>query len=136
MNIQKIIIGTIVGGIVLFLAGWAIWGTGLDTYIDAHTTQYDGLKKEMPSLALMFLACTTTAFLFSVIFERWANIATPRSGALLGATIAPLMGLNAELMMLSSMNLIDTQVILVNVLGNILWGAIGGAVIGWLMGRS
>ena len=136
MNIQKILIGTIVGGIVLTLAGFLIWGLGLESIIQSHTKTYEGLANESGS-AFVYIAisCFTTALLISVIFNRWANISTARSGAMAGAVIAALVGIVADTMVMGQYNLLDPIVLIINIFGNLAWGALGGAAIGWLLGR-
>ena len=136
MNIQKILLGTVVGGIVLTLAGFLIWGLGLESFIQSHTASYDGLaKSEDAAFPFIIISCLATALLMSLVFNRWANISTAKTGASAGAVIAILVGLSADAMVLGQYNLIDSTVLLLNVIGNAVWGAVGGAAIGWLMGR-
>ena len=96
----------------------------------------EGLVNESGS-AFVYIAisCFTTALLISVIFNRWANISTARSGAMAGAVIAALVGIVADTMVMGQYNLLDPIVLIINIFGNLAWGAIGGAAIGWLLGR-
>jgi hypothetical protein len=136
MDLKKILIGTIVGGIVLFLAGGLIWGMLLEPIIKNHTTQYDGIMKAQEAgMPFIAISCLASALLISLVFNRWASISTAKTGASAGAVIAILLGIIADSMVLGQYELIDTPVLLMNIVGNAIWGAIGGAVIGWLMGR-
>ena len=135
MDIQKIAIGTIVGGIVLFLAGWVIWGTGLEGFLADNMVNHSGLMKER-ELGLTAASCMVSALLLSIIYNRWAGIKTPKTGAIAGAVILSLVGFAADLGIMSSMNLINSTVVLTDIVANGLWGAIGGAAIGWLLGRG
>ena len=77
-----------------------------------------------------------SAFLFTLIYQRWAGIKTFVTGAKAGAILAALIGLSSELMILAEYNIIDSTIVATNVIGNLVWGALGGGVIGWILGRG
>lgn len=136
MDVTKILLGTIVGAIVMFFSGWLIWGFGLHNFQTANTVQYEGLVKEMPSLGITFAAMIATALLWSIIFNRWAGIKTFATGAKAGAMIAILTGLSTGFMNMSMMNLWTWPIVLSDLGGNLIWGAISGGVIGFILGRG
>ncbi len=135
MDAKKTILGTLAGTVVMFLAGWAIWGFALFNIQKNHTQEYEGLMPDMPNMLLMALSMVSAALLFTIIFDRWAGIKTFKTGAMAGAVIALLIGLNHDLMWLASANLIDGTVVLTNIVGNLVWGALAGGVIGWVLGK-
>ena len=134
MDIQKIIIGSIIGGLVFFLGGWLIWGTGLEGFLSENMIEHNGLMKER-DLMLTGASCLVSALLLSLIFNRWAGIKTAKTGAIAGTVIMALIGLSADLSSMSAMNLINGTVVMTQIVANALWGAIGGAAIRWFMGR-
>ena len=136
MNYQKMLLSTLAGGVVFYLAGWLIWGIALGGIQDSHTVNYDGLAREMPDMVAMVLSMLASAFLYYYIFDKWAGIKTFVTGAKAGALLAVLIGLGHGLLMHSMMNLIDYTVIATDLVGNAVWGALGGGVIGWLLGRG
>ncbi len=136
MNLQKTLIATIVGAIVMFLAGYLIWGIILEPIQKSHITSYLGFERAEPNYILMFLSMLAAALLITIIFQRWAGIKTAVTGAKAGAIIGILIGLHFDLMTLAMTNWYDTFVVITNALGNIAWGAIGGAVIGFILGRE
>lgn len=136
MNYQKMLLSTLAGGVVFYFAGWLIWGMALAPIQDGHMVNYEGLSKEMPDMVPMVISMFVTAFMFYYIFDRWAGIKTFVTGAKAGALLAVLMGLGHGLLMHSTMNLIDYTVIGTDLIGNAVWGALGGGVIGWLLGRG
>lgn len=136
MDLSKILLATLGGAFVFFLLGWIIWGFALYGIHEANTITYEGLQKEYPDLILIAVSMVFQALLYSIIFNRWAGISTFASGAKAGALIAGLSGFGYSLMMMASMNLINFTVAGTDLFGNLLWGAIGGGVIGWILGRG
>jgi hypothetical protein len=136
MNIQKILLATLGGGIALFIAGWLIWGFGLAGLHQAHTTSYEGLQKAVPDMILLVIGQLLWGLLLAVIFNRWAGIKTFATGAKAGAVIAMLATLAADMMNMSMLNWYDWTVVGTNVIGSLVWGAIGGGVVGWILGRG
>jgi len=136
MNYQKMLISTLAGAVVFYFAGFLIWGIALSGIQESHSVNYDGLAREAPDMVAMALSMIASAFLFAYIFDRWAGIKTFVTGAKAGALLAVFIGLGHGLLMHSMMNLIDYTVIATDVVGNAIWGALGGGVIGYLLGRG
>ena len=136
MNFQKIILATLGGAVVFFLAGWLIWGIALAGIHAEHTTVYEGLQKTMPSMVLVAAGQIVIALLFAIIYHRWAGIKTFATGAKAGALIAVLTTLSQDLMNMAFLNLYDWTVVITNIVGSLIWGAVGGGVIGWILGRG
>jgi len=139
MNYQKILIATLGGAVVFFFAGWIIWGMALAGTRAAHMTHYDGLMKpegETQSFILIAVAMIVTALLYAIIYNRWAGIKTFATGAKAGAVIAVLAGLSSGIMSMAMMNLLDWTLVGIDVVGNLIWGALGGGAIGWILGRG
>ena len=131
MNYTKLLLATLGGTVAFFLAGWVIWGIVLEPIMADHYIHYDGLRKEVPNMMLMILAMLVTALLYAIIFHRWASISTFATGAKAGAIISLLAGLGTSLMFMSMMNWADWTVVFSDVVGNLIYGAIGGGVI-WM----
>lgn len=51
----KILAGTVIGGIVMWLLGFLIFGVIFDSYMKAGVHQYPGLIKESPEMISLFL---------------------------------------------------------------------------------
>ena len=136
MDYKKILLATLGGTVVLYFLGYAIWGFGLDGIHRANTETYEGLRKAMPNMPYLVLSMAFTAFLMSYIFDRWAGISTFKGGAKAGALIATLIGLGHDFLWLSMNNLFNETVMATNIVGNLVWGALGGGVIAWILGRG
>lgn len=135
MNAKQIGLATLAGTVAMFFGGWLIWGMALHNFQQSHTQVYEGLQPEMPNMPLMVLSMVAFALLYSIIFDRWAGIKTFATGAKAGALIATLIGLGHDLMWVASANLIDGTVVGTNVIANLVWGALAGGVIGWVLGK-
>jgi hypothetical protein len=131
----KSIIAAIVGAIVAFLAGWVIWGMLLMDFYQAHTTQYEGLYKEPMNLAGIFVSQLAWGFLLAYLLEKM-SVNTFAGGFLHGAIIFFLITLAFDVFMYSSMNLMDTTIIAVDVIVNAIFGGIIGGVIAMMLGRG
>lgn len=134
MNITKMLLGTLIGGVALFLSGWLIWGFLLAGLQDGHRTSVEGIYKTEPDVLLIFISCLAGGALLTLIFNRWAGIQTWATGAKAGAMIMLLYGLMADLAVMAEFTIIDSTFVLLNIGGNIIWGAIGGAVVGAYLG--
>ncbi len=136
MNYQKLLLATIGGAIVFFLAGWLIWGFALAGLHEEHTTVYEGFRKAAPSWGLLAVAQIVTALLYAIIYNRWAGIKTFATGAKAGAVIAVLTTLGTDLVNIAFLNWYDWTVVITNIVGAAIWGALGGGAIGWILGRG
>ncbi|MCX6235701.1 MAG: hypothetical protein NT175_13445 [Bacteroidetes bacterium] len=130
----RLIIATLVGGIVSFFLGWLIFGVLLMNYYEANTTQYAGLMREMPNIILMIIANLANAFLLAFIFQRWAGIKTIVKGLLGGMLVTFLIILSMDFYLLACMNLYTPTSIIVDIIVNTAFGGIIGGIIGWVLG--
>ncbi len=135
MNTKKILVATLVGAVAFFLLGWIIWGMLLQGFMADHMTHYDGLIKEPPNMILMFVSMIFSALFYAIIFNRWANISTFKTGLQAGAIISVLLGLSYGLFDLSYFNLRDVTAVVVDVFANAVYGGLGGGIIAWVLGK-
>ena len=134
--LTRILAAAIAGGIAFFFFGFLIYGLLLDpTVMKPNTIEYAGLMKETPSWIPLVLANLVSAFMLAYIFENWAGIRTLAGGIKGGAIIYFLISLSFQLMFIAFWNL--TKNYLPNaadVVGSTVLGAIGGGVIGQVLG--
>lgn len=135
MNVKNVSLATLGGAVVFFFAGWLIWGMFLENLMQNYMVEYTNLKKPMPNMGWMVASMFVSAFLLSYIFDKWAGIKTFSSGAKAGALICVLIGLGHGFMAISTLNLMSIQAVGIELVGNLLWGALGGGTIGWILGK-
>jgi hypothetical protein len=130
----RLIIATLVGGIVSFFLGWLVFGLLLMNFYTTNLTEYSGLMKEMPNLILIAISCLANAFLLAFIFQRWAGIKTIVKGLLGGMLVTFLIMLSMDLYFIASMNLFNPTLIIVDIIVNTVIGGIIGGIIAWVLG--
>jgi hypothetical protein len=134
MNI-RVLLATVVGAITVFVLGYLIFGILTYSYVNEVAIQYAGLYKKPPDFTLLFLKNIVQAFLLVFIFEYLGGIRTFLGGLKNGAIIMFLVTLSVNLSLMSIMNLnTGVRAEILDVLGETVRFAIGGGVIGAVLG--
>lgn len=133
MNTKTLISG-LAGGIVIFLAGYLIYGLIMMNYFMSNMVSYPGLMKEPMELWAMAVGNIILGILLAYILNL-AGIVSATRGATTGAIVLFLIGLSINLIMFAQMNLSPLQVSIVDSICMAIMGALAGSVIGWLLGR-
>ena len=135
INLVRIGLATFAGSVVLFIAGYAIWGFLLGDYFAANELAYPGLSRQPPSLVMLFASNVVFALLLTIVFERWAGVRTPLAGLAAGGMVGVLIHLGFELSILGYMNLYRSVApVLVDVIAEAARTALAGAVVGVVLG--
>ena len=103
MNTKSFLLSGITGTIVSFLLGFLFYG---HLFTDLYP---DDLESCM---LFILLGCLFYAFTFALIFNRWANISTFKSGAKAGFLIGLLWTLSMNFFMYSSGSSLDSNFLL------------------------
>lgn len=143
MNIQKILIGGIVGGIVAFLLGWAIFGIVLHDMMEAGKTKFSGAgvwkvdtETEMQTIIWAIAAAQFAwSFLLAWLFSKMGTTGA-MSGFINGFLIFLLMAAGFDLMMYAFSNLYVPSFYIKDILLSGAMGGVVGAVIAWVMGMG
>ena len=134
MNIRALL-ATVAGAITVFVLGYLIFGLLTAPYVKEVAIQYAGLRKEPPDFTLLILKNIVQALLLVFIFEYLAGIRTFLGGLKNGAIVMLLVTLSGNLNLLSIMNLnTGVRAEILDVLGETVRFAIGGGVIGGVLG--
>jgi len=135
MKTNKILFGGLAGGVALYLLGWLIYGILLMDYSMANYNQC--LNRPMTEMIMwaMILSNFALGFLLAVIFS-WSNTAGILAGAKVAGIIGLLLGISLDFGFYSMTTMYpNLTVILVDVIAYIVYLALAGAVIGWVMGK-
>ena len=134
--LTRVLAATVVGGIAFFFLGFVIYGLILDPMVmKPNMNTFPGLMNDVPIWAPLVLANLVSALLLTYIFDRWASISTFMGGMQGGAIVYGLMGLSYQLMFMAFWNLSKNYTPAVaDVFGSVLMGAIGGGIIGAVLG--
>lgn len=134
MNTKTLISG-IVGGVVIFLAGYLIYGMIMMNYFMSNMVTYTGLMKEPMELWAMAVGNIVLGILLAYILQMGGVVSASR-GAGIGAIVFFMIGLSINLVMFAQMNLSPLHVSFVDAICMAIMGALAGAVIGWMLGRG
>ncbi|CAN5279809.1 hypothetical protein BH20ACI2_BH20ACI2_01470 [soil metagenome] len=134
--LTRILAATVAGGIAFFVFGFIIFGLVLDEMVmKPNMNNFPGLLNETPVWLPLILANLVSAFLLAYIFDQWAGISTFVGGLRGGAIVWFLTALSFQLMFLAFMNLHKNYIpVAADVIGSTILGAIGGGVIGLVLG--
>lgn len=134
--LTRVLGATVAGGIAFFILGFLIYGLVLDPMVmKPNMKEYAGLMNETPVWVPLVLANFVSAFLLAYIFEQWAGIRTFIGGMRGGAIVWFLISLSFQLMFAAFMNLSKNYTPAVaDVVGSTVMGALGGGVIGSVLG--
>ena len=133
MDLKKLLVGTVLGAVVALICGYIIFGMALANYMAENTSA----TKEPDMLWLIFGHLAYSG-LITYIFLQWAGIKTAVTGAKAGAIIALLGGLGFNWIWHGTSDLFPGGCVatLVDAAGGAVVWAIGGAAIGWFLGRG
>jgi len=135
MKTNKILLGGLAGGVTLFLLGWMIYGILLMDYTTANTNQcMNRPNGEMIWWALI-LSNIALGFFLSFAFT-WSNTTEIMACAKISAIIGLLLSLSINLGYYSMTNMYSNpSAIVVDIIAYIVYLAITGVVVGWVMGK-
>jgi hypothetical protein len=134
------IVAVLVGGVVMFLLGFLLFGVLFTEYFRANTVQYAGLEKDPPVFWAIFVFNLVWAALIAFALD-FAGKSGWGEGAKAGAITMFLVGLGMDLEFYAFMNIhkelapMIVHVIIVTFLG-LVAGAAMGLVLGYFDRKS
>jgi len=136
MNSNKILIGALTGGIVLFLTGGLFYGVLLKDFMADNAGTASGVMKDSPDLLWLIIGNLAYGYLLSIILGVWANKTTWSDGAKFAALIGLLMAIFFDTMMYATTNLYNMTLMITDIATMTVMSAIGGAAIGYVLGMG
>jgi hypothetical protein len=134
MNLKTLLIG-IAGGIIIFFAGFLIYGILLMDYFAANVNSFTGLIKEPTEIWAIGLGNIFWGILLAYSLNI-GRIKTGLKGGLYGSSIFFLFGLGSNFVLFGQYNLMPLFLSFVDAFCMALLGGISGMVIGWLLGKN
>jgi hypothetical protein len=134
MDIKKLLIGGIVGGILFFGLGWLIYGNLLMSFMQKHPGTATGVDRSMEDMRFLYLCLGNLlqGFLLAYIFIR-ANVKTAASGLITGGVLGALMAAGMDCIMYGTTNIISKTAMAADVAAFTVMCAVVGAVLGIVM---
>ena len=133
MNVQKLLLGSLIGGLVALAVGYLLFGVALSSYMAenaAHTKE--------PDMIWLVAGHLVYGGLVTYIFLQWAGIKTAATGAKAGFIIALLASLGFNWIWHGVSDIFPGGCVatLIDAVGGAVVWAVGGAAIGWFLGRG
>ena len=138
MNWSKYIIASLLGGLVYFFAGWAIFGVILQDLTRPPSDVADVVMIPMEEFRMSYMigGCLILGALHALVLMRWANISTWLGGFKASALMGGLFSLSAGLSLAAMYKINTLGQIGLTALGDIICCGLMGAAIGWYLGRN
>lgn len=135
MNAKRFAIGTLVGGVALFLLGFLLYGILLAKFFEANTGSATGVSKEAMEMWALALGNLAYAALLVYVFENWASISSFAGGLRAGLIIGLLVSLSYDLIMYGTTNIMNLTGVAGDVVVYAIMTGLAGGIIGWVLGR-
>ena len=133
MNINRMTIGTIVGGIVLYILGVVIWQMLFADFFAANAGSATGVAKEMPVVWAIALGSLLYAKLITYVLETGSGTKSVMDGLKAGAVVGLLLWGTVDFIYYGYFNLNNlTGVIADTVLEGVRGGIVGAVIAGVL----
>jgi len=135
MNIKKLLMGGIAGGVVFFLLGWVIYGMLLMDIMNANPGTAGNIGKNPPDFLYLIIGNLAMGFLMTYIFIR-ANVNSLGAGFITAAIVGLLMGVGYDCTAYATSTVISKKGMAVDVAAFTVMSAITGAVVGAILGMG
>lgn len=130
---KKIMAGTVVGFVVLFIMGYLIWGLLLSSMMEEGMAAAGDCAVQ-PGMGILAVVHVLLALLLTLILNG-LKVATAKAGLIAGAWISLIMALYVGLWWLGTTPYYETMNMVIDTGGSLVQGAVGGAAIGWVLGK-
>jgi len=134
MDAKRFVTGTIVGGIVLFLAGYLIFNTLLGSFFAANAGTATGVARDPMLLWSIGVGCLGLAALICYAMGA-RGVSGLGGGATVGAVVGFLTAFYIDFALYGTQNVSNLTATIVDPLASAVHGAIGGAVIGLVVSK-
>jgi hypothetical protein len=129
MDTKRLAVGTLVGGIVLYVVGYLIFTMAFADFYAANAGSATGVDREEQLIWAVALASLAYAALITFAIGNRAGSLSIGQGASTGAIVGFLLWLTADFVFYGSTNIANLTRTVVDPLLEIVHGGIGGAAI-------
>jgi len=135
MDIKRLIIGTVVGAITLYILGYLIFDLALAEFYAANAGSATGLVKDPQVIWALALGTLSYAALLAFAIGTQAGSTTIVEGVRIGAIVGFLMWFGADFIFYGIFNISNLTLTFVDSLLELIRGGITGAVIATVLGK-
>ena len=135
MDTKRIAIGTLTGGIVMYLVGYLIWGLLFADFFAANSGSATGVDREINIIWAVVLGTFSLAALVTLAVGSQAGSSTILDGFKVGAIVGFLVWFGVDFIHYGAMNLSNLTGTIIDPLLEIVRTGIGGAVVAMVLGK-
>ncbi len=135
MDTKRLIIGTIVGGIVLYILGYVIYVLAFADFFAANAGSATGVYRDNPVIWAVALGTLSYAALLTLAIGTRAGSATIVDGLKIGAIVGFLMWFGADFIHYGIANIANLTATIADSLLELIRAGISGAVIAAVLGK-
>ena len=135
MDIKRLVIGTVAGGIALFILGYVIWNMLFTDFFAANAGSATGVAKDPQVMWAIAVGTLSYAALITLAIETRAGSTTIVEGLKVGAIVGFLMWFSADMIYYGIWNVENLTAAIADSLLELVRGGIGGAVIAAVLAK-
>ena len=135
MDTKRFVVGTLVGGVVLYAAGYVIFTKAFADFYAANGGSATGVDRGGEIFWAVALASVTYAALMMFVIGNRVGSLSIGGGAAIGAIVGFLLWCTADLVIYGTTNIASMTRTVVDPLLEIVHGGIGGAVIAAVLNK-
>lgn len=135
MDLKKLFMGGIVGGILYFVLGWLIYGMLLKDFMANHTGAAGNVMKPEPDMLYLAVGNLVLGLLMAYIFVK-SNVNSLASGLVTGGIIGLLMAVGYDCTIYATSTIMSKTAMAADVAVSAVMSAIVGAVVGMIIGMG
>jgi TctA family transporter len=135
MDGKRFVIGTLVGGITMFVLGYLIFELTFGAFYSANMGSATGARRDVDLVWALALGNLSLAALITLAVAGWPGVITIGKGFKIGAIVGFLVWLGVDFIHYGILNISNLTLTIVDPLLEIVHAGITGAVIGAVLGR-
>ncbi len=135
MDIKRLVIGTVAGGIALFILGYVIWNMLFVEFFAANAGSVTGVAKDPQVMWAIAVGTLSYAALITLAIGTRAGSATIVEGLKIGAIVGGLMWFGADMIIYGVWNVSNLTAAIADSLLELIRAGISGAVIAAVLAK-
>ena len=136
MNTKRIVMGTLVGGIVLYATGYLIFDLAFGNFYPANVGSATGVYRDTALMWADVLGCMSYAALITLGLGNRPDSSHIGAGAKIGAIVGFLLWFTVDFISYGNRNVWNLTLTVVDPLLELIRGGVGGGVIAVVLGKA
>lgn len=133
MDIKKLLIGAVAGGVAFFLLGWLIYGMLLQDFMKHNPGKIGLIGRAEEDFVFLIAGQVLQGLLLSYILLK-SNVSSLGGGLVMGAVIGLLLGAAIDCTIYGTTIIMSKKGLAADVIASTVIWAVAGAVIGLVIG--